>query len=81
MQILGLGEHNGTGICQCAGVEDDRNDYRKTNPECLVTGHSGEVCAVAISPDGTRIVSGCENFLKIWDATTGAEVSIFVGVE
>jgi len=39
-------------------------------------GHTGAVYAVAISRDGKRIVSGSEdNLVKIWDATTGAEVS------
>src|SRR5262249_48053059 len=37
------------------------------------TGHSSEVCAVAISPDGNRIVSGsADNSIKIWDARSGA---------
>jgi WD40 repeat protein len=46
---------------------------------CTLTGHSGEVNSVAISPDGKRIVSGADDDLvKIWDTDTGAEVSSFV---
>ena len=41
----------------------------------------GEAFSVAISADGTRIVSGSLNSsVKIWDVATGAEVSSFVGV-
>ena len=41
-----------------------------------LTGHSDKVYSVKFSPDGKRIVSGSEdNFVKIWDAATGAEVS------
>jgi len=39
-------------------------------------GHTGDTLSVAISRDGTRIVSGSgDNLVKIWDAATGAEVS------
>jgi WD40 repeat protein len=34
------------------------------------------VCALAFSPDGKRVISGSfDQFVKIWDTTTGAEVS------
>ena len=46
-----------------------------------MTGHSGVVCSVTFSPDGTRVVSGSEDHLvKIWDVETGAAVRGFVGV-
>jgi WD40 repeat protein len=46
-----------------------------------LTRHSGPVYSVAISRDGTRVVSGSEaGLVKIWDVETGAEVSSFVGV-
>ena len=82
MQILSLGEHNGKGVCRCAGLEDDRGDYfLKTNPECQVSGHSRKVLSVAFSPDGQRVVSGSiDKTVKIWDTETGAEVSIFLEV-
>ena len=41
---------------------------------CLQTleGHSGIVRSVAVSPYGSRIVSGSEDkTIKIWDATNG----------
>jgi len=44
-------------------------------------GHTGAVSSVAFSLTGNRVVSGsCDNLVKIWNAETGAEVSIFVGV-
>ena len=72
-QILTIG-HSGTGECICT-----RREVR--NPQCPVAGHTRGVTAVAISADGSRIVSGSfDNLLKIWNAVTGAEVSSFVGV-
>jgi WD40 repeat protein len=44
---------------------------------CTLTGHTDTVSFVAFSRDGTRIVSGsADHLLKIWDAGSGAEVSI-----
>ena len=46
--------------------------------------HSGWVWSVALSRDGTRVVSASgdfrDNLVKIWDTATGALVSSFVGV-
>ena len=43
-----------------------------------VTGHSGTVYSCKIAPDGKRAVSGVsDKFAKIWNAETGAEVSVF----
>jgi WD40 repeat protein len=39
------------------------------------TGHNQHVHAVAFSPDGKRVASGCENrTVKVWEAATGQEV-------
>ena len=46
---------------------------------CTLTGHSREVTSVAYSPDGKHIVSGSnDSTVKIWDSTTGEEVSVLV---
>jgi len=43
-----------------------------------LTGHSGIVHSVALSLDGTRIVSGSfDKLVKIWNTETGAEVSSY----
>ena len=35
-------------------------------------GHTGPVCSVAFSPDGSRIVTGSgDRTAKVWDARTG----------
>ena len=80
-QILSLGEHGGKGVCRCAGKKNSAGAYEKTNGRCPVKGHSDTVNSIAISPDGTRIVSGSwDKLVKIWDAHTGAEVRSFAWV-
>jgi U4/U6 small nuclear ribonucleoprotein PRP4 len=46
----------------------------------VTTGHTGEVYAVAFSPDGSLIASGgADNIVRVWDAQTGAEMSKLEG--
>ena len=48
---------------------------------CPLKGHSDGIYSVALSPDGTRIVTGSKDKLvKIWNTETGAEVGSFVGL-
>lgn len=43
-------------------------------------GHRGEVLAVAYSPDGKWVASGCQDgTIRIWDPTTGEFVKALVG--
>ena len=47
--------------------------------ECTLRGHWGDVNSVAYSPDGKHIVSASgDKTVKIWDSTTGEEVSVLV---
>jgi WD40 repeat protein len=68
--------------CICTMEEDEDGEEEFVwNPECTITGHTGEVFSVAFSPDGKRVVSGSyDKLAKIWDAETGTEVSWCVGV-
>lgn len=49
---------------------------------CLMTlkGHSKEVTSVAVSPDGTRIVSGSKDgTLRVWDSGNGEVIAVLRG--
>lgn len=41
----------------------------------MFAGHNGAVLACALSPDGSRLLSGGDDhFLKLWDVMTGRQV-------
>ncbi len=45
-----------------------------------LTGHTDWARALALTPDGTKAVSGSEdNTLKVWDPATGEEIMTFEG--
>jgi WD40 repeat protein len=45
-----------------------------------LVGHESSVVSVAITPDGTKIVSGCHDLtIKIWDMKTGKELHNLTG--
>ena len=47
---------------------------------CL-RGHAGEVDSVAYTPDGRRIVSGCEdNTVRVWDAASAECLEVIQGI-
>lgn len=50
-------------------------------PEIFVQlGHSGDVTALAVTPDGKYAVSGgADTFLKLWDIAAGREIRTFKG--
>ena len=57
---------------------------RRTTPEgrkrerLVLTGHSDTVSDVAVSPDGSRIISGSKGGkIKAWDAATGKDIRTY----
>ncbi|HVK01949.1 MAG TPA: hypothetical protein VM490_00595 [Armatimonadaceae bacterium] len=47
-------------------------------PQFVLGGHTGQVNAVALSPDGRRLLSAShDGAIRVWDAGTGREVSAF----
>ena len=63
--------------------------HQEVKPKCLlenvsivhtITGHSGYVTSVAISPDGQTLVSGSnDKTIKIWQLSTGQELRTLTG--
>ncbi|AFY42579.1 WD40 repeat domain-containing protein [Nostoc sp. PCC 7107] len=52
------------------------------SPELIhtLTGHSGKVASVAISPDGETVVSGCaDQTINIWNLQTGKQIRTITG--
>jgi WD40 repeat protein len=43
--------------------------------ERILLGHTGEVQAVAVTPDGARIVSAGFDTVRIWDLASGSEIA------
>lgn len=53
---------------------------KPTQPAKILSGHSGSVLAVAISPDGSRIASASADYtVKIWNLNTGELLETLAG--
>jgi len=76
VQVLSIGHnHKGRCICEAPTVTIGLIIHKHQNPACPAAGHRGRVSCVAFSPDRKLVVSGGEeNFLKVWNAESGAEV-------
>jgi WD40 repeat protein len=56
-------------------------DPQTWKTRAVLTGHSTLVQAWAFSPDGRRIVTGAQDGARVWDATTGRQVTVLSGAE
>lgn len=70
-ELLALARPEGVYLISLADEEDR-----------LLRGHTDDVATVAFSPDGSKIASGADdNTVRIWETTTGAELSVLHGHE
>lgn len=69
-------------MLHAARVEDTLRvwDLETGREERVLEGHTREVKAVAMTPDGRRVVSGSgDDTLRVWDLETGRELACFIG--
>ena len=69
-------------VTSCLGAKDDvLKLWDVTSGADIQTfkGHSGDVNAVAISPDGRYVLSGGWRSIDLWDATNGRKIRTFKG--
>ena len=72
------GQLLGRLLCFNAKSLEFGNKSRSVYPP--LNGHSSSVLAVAIAPDGKRVISGSrDNTLKVWDLETREIITSFTG--
>ncbi|WP_396230656.1 WD40 repeat domain-containing protein [Frankia sp. ACN1ag] len=71
---LGLGATDGTVIIVAATEGDDLTELHR------LSGHADEICSVAWSADGRRILTAsADRSAAVWDAETGARITVLIG--
>jgi WD40 repeat protein len=67
---------NGSSLAQLRGFEWYHLRRRLNDTMLTMSGHRGEVYAVAFSPDGRTLVSGGQDgTIRFWDPATGQELA------
>lgn len=68
----------GDGEIVAIGDWDDNVTLYSAKGQMILQGHDGDVNCVAISPDGTKILSGSnDDFVKLWDVRSGELLASF----
>ncbi len=77
---IAVGSHDGTVyLYDAADVETDNKLDPRTDAKSLLSGHKKWAACLTYSPDGTTVVTGNEDGVHLWDATTGQHNATYKG--
>ena len=77
---IAVGSHDGTVyLYDAADIETNSKLDLRTEAKSLLSGHKKWATCLTYSPDGTTVVTGNEDGVHLWDATTGQHKATYKG--